>query len=119
MKRACPCGCGQKIGFLDRQRAKRALVLEEQVEYLSTVTLPAFTEARTFEGATPLRRFIQEGRDYATDLRAEAHGRFSSNFINKGPVDPRAALHWAKAAEKVRAMTLPAVMAAMAQEGEQ
>lgn len=103
-KKPCPCGCGRKLGASDRRKVMAVQGINSQVELLTSETLPAFTSTASFEEATPLRKFIQEGRDLSGQLDAEVHGGSSRQMmqnIEQGPVDARLAHAWVQTAKDI------------------
>lgn len=103
-KKPCPCGCGRKLGASDRRKVAAVQGINSHVELLTSETLPAFTSTTSFEEATPLRKFIQEGRDLSGQLDAEVHGGSSRQMmqhIEQGPVNPRLAHAWVQTAKDI------------------
>ena len=103
-KKPCPCGCGRKLGASHRRKVAAAQGINSHVERLTSETLPAFISTASFEEATPLRKFIQEGRDLSGQLDAEVHGgssRQTVQYIEQGPINPRLAHAWVQTAKDI------------------
>ena len=101
-KKPCPCGCGRKLGASDRRMVTAAQEIDSHVELLASETLSTFTSETSFEEATPLRRFIQEGRELSGRLDGGIHGgssRHMVQYIEHGPPNFKLVYAWVQTAK--------------------
>ncbi len=73
MARDCPCGCGRKLGFMDRGIAKKVAAFDERLDFLSPFVSGVDGKFEEDEAQARLA-FFSAGKDIRDSLIAVLHG---------------------------------------------
>jgi hypothetical protein len=92
----CPCGCGKKLGLIERGGAKQVRMLDERIEFLDAWVVPLSREA----DAVKLAEFINAGRSFQRQMLAVMHGELDARNV-----DRRLMNGWLKTAAKLERET--------------